>query len=194
MAHPVAGESSLAATICDTFEGNVAKPVHDPTDVLERLRRLHEAEFITLFTPCVPHPPSTTLAKDMDPFEPLGRALPRRVRHVPYSLDNGMTVMHADFLAASGAIMIVICATANIVDCNAKAFDQQLNFAKDISKRLEGDDSIAGIPLVLLLVDHGVAGQTHVNAIRDFQVLVTIGDYTTPALTDAVQVLFGRQQ
>ncbi|KAL6708369.1 hypothetical protein ACN47E_003293 [Coniothyrium glycines] len=187
---PAAGESQLTALLQAASYGD-AKLIRCSLDTLQRIRNLHEAEIITLFTPFVPHPPSTALAKDMDPFEPLGRALPRRVRHVPYRLDHGMTEMHADFVPASGAIIIVVCVTTNVLQFNPRAFELQINFARDITKKTVGDAGVAGIPVVLLLVNNSISGQHFVDAVSDFPALVTINDYTTAALTNAVRVLFG---
>jgi hypothetical protein len=168
-----------------------AKLVRCPVGILNRLRRLNEAEVITLFTPWVPHPPTTTLVKNMDPFEPLGRALPRQVRHVPYRLDSGMTEMHSDFLPASGAVVIVICVTNNVISSNSRAFEQQLSFARDVWRRLSEIKAIADIPAILLLVSSDAAGRAYAEAMQEFPALVTIDDYTTSALANAVQVLFG---
>jgi hypothetical protein len=170
----------------------VAKLVRCPDSLLSRLRRLHEAEIITLFTPFVPHPPSTTLAKDMDPFEPLGRALPRHVRHVPYRLDHGMTELHADFLPASGAVIIAVCATDNVISSNARAFEEQVKFAKDIWRNISETSAIAGIPVILLLASDDTAGQAYADALQEFPALVTINDYTTSSLAKAVRILFGQ--
>lgn len=168
-----------------------AKLLRCPESILNRLRRLNEAEVITLFTPFVPHPPSTTLAKDMDPFEPLGRALPRKVRHVPYRLDRGLTELHSDFLPASGAVVLVVCVTDNIISHNARAFEQQVNFARDVWRNIAETDSIAGIPAILLLVSSDSAGQAYADAMQEFPALVIVNDYTTSALANAVRVLFG---
>jgi hypothetical protein len=186
------GKSTLTALLHGASLAGDAKLVRCPGETLDRLRCLNEAEIITLFTPVVPHPPSTTLARNMDPFEPLGRALPRQVRHVPYRLDNGMTELHGDFLPASGAVVIAICATANILGYNTRAFDQQLRFARDVSRRVGEVDSIAGIPIILLLVDDDASGQAYASAAHDFPALVTINGYTTAALSDAVRILFGK--
>jgi hypothetical protein len=169
-----------------------AELVQCPEGTLARLRRLHEAEVITLFTPFVPHPPSTTLAKDMDPFEPLGRALPRQVRHVPYRLDSGMTELHSDFLSASGAVIIVVCATDNVISSNAQAFEQQVDFARDMWMKIGGISTIAGIPVILLLVSSDAAGRVYTDAMREFPALVTTNDYTISALANTVHVLFGQ--
>jgi hypothetical protein len=173
-------------------EPSLAKLVRCPESMLCRLRSLHEAEVITLFTPFVPHPPSTTLSKDMDPFEPLGRALPRHVRHVPYRLDHGMTELHSDFLPASGAVVIVICATDTVISSNARAFEQQVNFAKDIWTKIDETSAIAGIPVILLLASNNPAGRAYADAIQEFPAIITIDDYTTSALANAVRVLFGK--
>lgn len=103
-----------------------------------------------------------------------------------------MTELHADFLPTSGAVVIVICATANVINYNKRAFEQQLRFARDVSRKITEDGSIAGIPVILLLVDNDVAGQAYANAMQDFPALVTLNDYTTAALANAVRVLFGK--
>ncbi|KAG9194957.1 hypothetical protein G6011_00077 [Alternaria panax] len=174
-----------------TSSTGAAKIVRCPTATLERLRRLNEAEIITLFTPFVPHPPSTTLAKNMDPFEPLGRALPRKVRHVPYRLDSGMTEMHADFLPASGAVVVVICATSNVISHHAQAFERQVKFARDVSTKISQSDNVAGVPTIMLLVEDNNTGQGYLDAVYDFPAVVMINNYTTEALVNGVRVLFG---
>ncbi|OAL01603.1 hypothetical protein IQ06DRAFT_201569, partial [Phaeosphaeriaceae sp. SRC1lsM3a] len=167
-----------------------AKILRCPEGILGRLRKLNDAEVITLFTPFVPHPPSSTLAKDMDPFEPLGRALPRKVRHVPYRLDKGMTELHGDFLPSSGAVVAVVCVTDNVMSHNPRAFEQQINFARDIWRKIAETQSIAGVPALLLLASSDAAGRAYANAMPEFPAIVMVEDYTTSALADAVRVLF----
>ncbi|KAF1364127.1 hypothetical protein EJ07DRAFT_162634 [Lizonia empirigonia] len=148
-----------------------------PPPTLSRLRTLNEAEIITLFTPVVPHAPSTPLARDMDPFEPLGRALPRQVRHVPFRIDRGMTELHPPFLAASGVVVVVICATAG------------LGFARSVATRVEKDEGMVGVPVVLLVVWSGArAGELK---LEEFPALVTVDDYLPATLERAARVLFG---
>ena len=192
MAYPAPTKSNLTKLLQGALSAGDAKLVRCPKEMLERLRRLHEAEIITLYTPLVPHPPSTTLAKDMDPFEPLGQALPRRVRHVPYRLDYGMTEMHADFLPSSGAVIIVICVTANVLGHHAQAFEKQLQFARDVAGEIKESDAVARVPIIILLVSDDATRQAYINAAYDFPALITINDYTTAALTNAVRVLFGK--
>lgn len=185
------GISTLTRMVHGVSTIGNAKIIQCPKGTLERLRRLNEAEIITLFTPIVPHPPSTTLAKNMDPFEPLGRALPRKVRHVPYRLDCGKTEMHTDFLPSSGAVIVVICATANVLRFHSQAFEKQLQFARGIAKEVKESDPAASIPLAVFLVCDDAAGMAYVKAACDLPALVTINDYTAAALNNAVGVLFG---
>ncbi|RMZ67243.1 acetyltransferase [Pyrenophora seminiperda CCB06] len=191
MASQASGKPVLTANLENAPTAGNAKLLRCPTDTLRRLRYLHEAEIITLFTPLIPHSPVTTLAKDMDPFEPLGRALPRQVRHVPYRLDYGMTETHGDFLPACGAVAIVICATTNVLSYNTQAFERQLQFARDVVGKSRGNITTADIPIVLLLVADDLRMQAYADATYDFPTLVTINNYTTTALTNAVRVLFG---
>ncbi|KAF2016731.1 hypothetical protein BU24DRAFT_433570 [Aaosphaeria arxii CBS 175.79] len=182
-------KSNLTALLASTSGGN-ATLVRCPTDMLQRLRNLHEAEWITLFTPVVPHPPSTALERNMDPFEPLGRALARQVRHVPYRLDYGMTETHVDFIPSAGAILIVICTTENIMSHNSRAFEQQRKFARDIQKKVEDKSGRSITPMILLLCTNGANKQTHQDGLSEFPALLTCTDYNTLALSNAVRVLF----
>lgn len=102
-----------------------------------------------------------------------------------------MTETHGDFLPACGAVAIVICATANVVSYNIQAFERQLQFARDVARKMKENDMTAGVPIILLLVADDATAQAYANAAYDFPTLVTINDYTTAALSNAVRVLFG---
>lgn len=166
--------------------------VRCPALTLNRLRTINEAEIITLFTPVVPHSPSASLVKDMDPFEPLGRALPRAVRHVPFRMDLGMTDLHPYFLPTSGLVVVVICATENVLDHNPEAFERQLKFARSITNSVEKDTSMASVPVILLaIVGTGAKAAAYEKAVRDFPVLLTLDDYSPATLERGVQAIFG---
>ena len=184
------GVSNLTALLQSASTGS-ATIVRGPSAVLSRLRQLNEAEWITLFTPFVPHPPSTVLARNMDPFEPLGRMLPRQVRHVPYRLDHGMTDTHADFLPSSGAILIVVCSTENVLSNDPKAYDQQKKFVKDIMQKAEHNNTLTNVHLVVLLISNGAGRLPHEEGLSDVPALITCNNYTTAALANAVRVIFG---
>lgn len=145
-----------------------------------------------MFTPVVPHPLSTTLARDMDPFEPLGRALARHVRHVPYRLDTGMTETHTDFLPSCGAIIIVVCSAENVVSRNPRAYEQQARFARDLLRKKEENRDLDHVPAVVLLVTNGAGCRGHEDGLKDIPALVTCDSYTPSALHNAVGVLFGK--
>lgn len=102
-----------------------------------------------------------------------------------------MTENHAAFLPFCGAAVIVICVTDNIMGSNPRAFEQQVDFARDVWRKIYDAKSIAGIPAIMLLVSSDAAGQAYANAMPDFPALVLINDYTTKALANAVRVLFG---
>jgi hypothetical protein len=109
---------------------------------------------------------------------------------VPYRLDHGMTEMHTDFLPASGAVIIVICVTDNVLSGDAQAFQRQLNFARGVWRKSWESQSVAGVPIVLLLVSSDAAARVYAEAMPDFPALVAINDYTTAALVNVVRVLF----
>lgn len=166
--------------------------VRCPAQTLFRLRTLNEAEVITLFTPVVPHSPLTSLVKDMDPFEPLGRALPRPVRHVPFRMDLGMTDLHPCFLSASGVVVVVICATENVLGHYPEAFERQLRFARSITSKVEKDTSLASVPVVLLaVIGDSAKTAAYEQATCDFPVLLTLDDYTPATLERGVRAIFG---
>lgn len=172
--------------------GGKAVMLRCPAQTLTRLRTLNEAEVITLFTPVVPHSPLTSLAKDMDPFEPLGRALPRPVRHVPFRMDLGMTDLHPYFLSASGVVVVVICATENVLGHNPEAFERQLRFARSVTSKVEKDSSMASVPVLLLvIVGNGVKVTCYERAVCDFPVLVMLDDYTPRTLERGIRAIFG---
>lgn len=103
-----------------------------------------------------------------------------------------MTSVHVTLgCAYSGAVIIVVCATANVLGFHAQAFENQLQFARGIAREVKESDSITSIPLAVFLVSDDAAGKAHVNAACDLPALVTINDYTAAALNNAVRVLFG---
>ena len=185
--------SNLTATLQDAPSAGNPKLATCPPATLYRLQHLHPAEIITLFTPVVPHPPSTSLAKNMDPFEPLGRALAiqHQVRHVPYRLDHGMTETHADFLHASGAVVMVVCATDHVVAHNRSAFYQQAAFARDAMLAIKNKPSLIGVPVFVLLVSDGPARMAQESCLQHVgPALVTLDEYTPAALSNVVRAMF----
>ena len=184
-------KSNLTALLQTAPGAGNAAIVRDSDNALHQLQRLNDAEIITLFTPLVPHPPATALAKNMDPFEPLGRSLPRQVRHVPYRLDYGMTETHADFLSSTGAVVVVVCSTENVLRYDGQAFERQAKFARDVFIKTHEEISSATIPIVILLITESPSSRSHVSRMNDFPSLVTLDDYSPAALSNAVGIMLG---
>lgn len=183
--------SSSSSTLLQSRRmGDYTMHVRCPSQTLTRIQSLNPAEVISLFTPAVPHPSGTTLARNMDPFEPLGRALRRQVRHVPYRLDHGMTETHESFLSASGAIVLVICAPDNVLACNPEAFELQLDFCQCLVECVEDQgSSMKDVPIVLLLVSDGRERECHLEALKDFEFVVQIDGYGPDQLIETVESL-----
>jgi hypothetical protein len=102
-----------------------------------------------------------------------------------------MTETHADFLPTSGAIVIVVCSTEDIINHNSKAFEQQIRFARNVAKKVEEGNSPEDAPVVLLLITNGAASHFHEDELRDFPALITCDNYTPSALQDVAQLIFG---
>lgn len=102
-----------------------------------------------------------------------------------------MTETHIDFLSTSGAVIIVVCSTENVINYNSQAFEQQIKFARNIAKKVEEIKSLDDTPVVLLLITNGAASQIHEDELTDFPALITCDNYTPDALKAIVHLVFG---
>lgn len=102
-----------------------------------------------------------------------------------------MTELHPYFLPASGAVVIVICATENVLGRNPENFERQLKFARSITLKVERDPSLVTVPVTLLVASDTMKTGVYEQAVRDFPTLITIDDYAPLTLERAVHVLFG---
>jgi hypothetical protein len=127
----------------------------------------------------------------MDPFEPLGIAFRRKLRHVPYVQDYGMTEYHADHLRFAGGIIVVICTTENVINHKAQAFELQAKFVRDIQSKVRENPDLANVPVIVLLITNGAGRQAHEAGLNDIPAIVTCNNYTTSALENAVRVMLG---
>lgn len=92
--------------------GQAATPqamlVQDKASYIPLAKSLQHGDIIVLLTPLVaPVDPADT----RDPFEPLGRGLARYhpwVRHVPYTVEGGITSSHVAFIKRAEVIVFVI--------------------------------------------------------------------------------------
>ena len=102
-----------------------------------------------------------------------------------------MTDLHPHFLSASGVVVVVLCATENVLGHNAEAFERQLKFARSITRKVEKDTSMASVPVVLLVICGEAKMVGYEQAVRDFPAVLTMDDYAPPTLERAVRVIFG---
>jgi hypothetical protein len=158
---------------------------------LTRLQNLNQAEYIVLFNPWIPRPPqSDNLPPVTDPFGSLGQSL-GRIKHVPYTLQNGFTDYHRPFVPQAGAIVVVVCVTRNVLDWDADALQPQVQFAEDVGDEIRANlPALVDVPLLILLVTDGPDQQTHVDALQDFPALVALDDYSAAALDTVRTAIF----
>ena len=132
---------------------------------------------LVLFTPAIP---STS---DIDPFEPLGRALSAyhgQVRHVPYLPTRGMTTTHSTFCSVAGSIVIVAC---QIIEgygpISSASLRGQQHAVRDIR-----DVALANqIPIVLIEI--GAVDCGHL-----FSTVIQCGGYTAGMLEMVTRLVF----
>jgi len=103
-----------------------------------------------------------------------------------------MTETHTDFLPASGAIVVVVCATENVLLFDGRAFEHQVQFARDVCRGVEGREGLRNVPVTVVLVSNGVARQSHEAAAREFGSLILLDEYSPAALGNAVKIMFGK--
>jgi hypothetical protein len=140
---------------------------------LSTLRTLPSSVSLVLFTPAIP---STC---NIDPFEPLGKALSvyhRRVRHVPYLASRGMTDTHETFCHHAAFIIIVVCSAVN--NSNLKG---QRSFAQAVISL-----TLASTATVLL-VEVGDGG----GEMGGFSTVLRCGDYRNATLERVADLIFG---
>ncbi|KAF1810992.1 hypothetical protein P152DRAFT_450580 [Eremomyces bilateralis CBS 781.70] len=111
------------------------------------LSTLSSSDILLLLSPAIPGP-----IPDMDPFEPLGRALSGfhpKVRHVPYVPSIGMRDIHREFLAEAGAVIVVLaCSLTSKTDS-----EKQKQFAQQVTTELGSE-----VPSLLVVVQTPLVG------------------------------------
>lgn len=140
---------------------------------LSTLRNLPSSANLVLFTPAIP---STC---NIDPFEPLGKALSgyhRRVRHVPYIPSRGMTGTHETFCYHAASIIVVVCSALN--NSNVKG---QQNFAQAVV----GLTLASTARVVLIEIGHGGV------EFEGFSTVLRCGDYRNTTLERVADLILG---
>ena len=127
---------------------------------LTSLRSLPSSSLILLLTPVLT-PAQSDLSeadtKATDPFESFGREiskLHRRLRHVPYVPEIGMTDTHTAFIEQAAAVIVVVCEPADSAD---QSLELQQSFADDVLAQQHDLSEDAEVPFVFVRFDHSAS-------------------------------------
>lgn len=178
-------------------------------DTLSALHSLSPEDSIVLFTPVVPHPPDSDLqGQNVDPFEPLGRALSRyhaRIRHVPYIPEIGLTKTLLLFFKNASAVIVVWCEPTSALRSHAqlympgsqngttKSFMGQMQFLKDTRKalyptRAQANDR-ARVPLIVITTGPSGSLLDQNVGMHDYDTVLYC-PYSAQALADLADTLY----
>ncbi|KAI9786900.1 MAG: hypothetical protein M1839_005131 [Geoglossum umbratile] len=143
--------------------------------------RLQETDIILLLTPVVrPIYSSDGISGPVDPFECFGQALASRhkkIRHVPYTLQNGITSVHMAFIKRAAAVILVTC---NSIRPHKSP---QIGNAKVVRA------ACGSKPLVTL----AACDPYDLLDDKSFPTYICTYEYTKPALEAAASVIFGER-
>lgn len=140
---------------------------------------LRNTDLLILLTPVIA--PSGEGGGTIDPFEPLGRVLAARhpwVRHVPYTITNGITALHA-FFVTRAKLVIFIIAGASLA-----AQKSQIEMAKVIRAVSEHRH------LIIVACDD-IQRQTKALEDLEFRTIVQASGYSPEILEKVAAILFG---
>lgn len=154
-----AGLNSLLKRTALGGSGGTGTPkfVRSSGTTLEGLRSLPSKLNLVLFTPAVPpagNYDDTRAEPRIDPFEPLGRALSehhKRIRHVPYVPNIGITQTHLAFLQCAGAVVVVVC-DASSDTAAQQHFCRSLSSVTTLHGSTEEPATNSTIPTLLVVV------------------------------------------
>jgi hypothetical protein len=146
-------------------------------DDISTLRGVPPSATLVLFTPAIPS------RFDIDPFEPLGKALcryHRTVKHIPYRPDVGMTVTHSAFCVDAGSVIIIVCqVTENHGPVSSGSLKGQQNFARDVGDLAKSYDA----PVLLVEIGEG-------DCSKEFDLVVKCNDYSSQTLRRVADLIF----
>jgi len=142
---------------------------------------LQQTDIVLLLTPVVrPIYPPDGISGPIDPFECFGQALASRhkkIRHVPYTLQNGITSVHMAFIKRAAAVILVTC---NSVRPHQSP---QISNAKVVRA------ACGSKPLVAL----AACDPYDLLDDKSFPTYICTYEYTKPALETAASVIFGER-
>ncbi|KAF1990097.1 hypothetical protein K402DRAFT_418181 [Aulographum hederae CBS 113979] len=198
---PPSGYPSTTAKLETAFQKVTLKEhpmslisVRSVDSALAAFRVLDATEDIALFTPAIP---LNNPNQEMDPFEPLGRALRHRlpVRHIPFVPKIGLTETHKAFLRCTtstdeadidpaGAAIAVICDVhqGSSNKRPTESFGLQLQFAQRV-RELAAEE----IPMLLV-----VFSETLFESYLDgFGTVVWSPEFSLKAMGTVAETIFG---
>lgn len=158
------------------------------------LRSLTPESLVLLLTPVL-QPAKTQRSRSKygpaDPFEDFGRELSkmhRRLRHVPYVSEVGMTETHVAFIEQAAAIIVVICEPANEF---AGGLEYQRSFVNAVYAKAEHLFDATSAPFVFVRFDDDVAPIDWDE--NDFENVLQATSFTKTTSTKAAQLLFNEE-
>lgn len=192
-ARPQGSESQTSALDSDRdgSPGSDCKVMRYSSHSLAVLRSLTPKSLVLLLSPVLkPANQKRSRSKygPADPFEDFGRELSkmhRRLRHVPYVPEVGMTETHTAFIEQAAAVIVVICESA---DVSAGRLDHQRSFADAVYVKGE---HFTTVPFVLVRFDDDVATTDFDE--DDYENVLHAESLTRTASTKAAQLLFKQE-
>ena len=143
---------------------------------------------VLLLTPMVPL--IDARGGELDPFEPLGRALSRtqpRIRHVPYMLSAGLTPTHLAFLSRAAAVILVLACTSSALT------EAQLEVCTNLETVLADVEEKGRQKIARIVVSAGdVQDVFQANMLEKGWWGVACWDYSRGALIAVTEVISGR--
>jgi beta-N-acetylhexosaminidase len=155
--------------------------VRSDRSIMSVFSRLQETDIVLLLTPVVrPICSSNDTSAPIDPFECFGRALAlrhKRVRHVPYTLQNGITSFHVAFIKRATAVVLGTC---NSIRPHQSP---QIRNVKVVQA------ACGSKPLVAL----AACDPCDLLDDKSFPTYICTYEYTKPALETAASIIFGER-
>jgi hypothetical protein len=152
---------------------------------LQTLSSLPTDQLVVLFTPAIP-----SADGHEDPFECLGRSLSKRharVRHVPFVARVGLTDLHAAWIRKAGAVVVVNCDPALLVDTKTSSnMPCQTKFATQVADVLRSIQGGSKPPLCSVYISPSVASPANPNG---YDNVVLCSSYSVAIMEKAASML-----
>ncbi|KAH0566402.1 hypothetical protein GP486_000185 [Trichoglossum hirsutum] len=181
------GESAISSLMLEhqilarkAYEASITV-VRADRSIMSVFSRLQETDIVLLLTPVVrPICSFHDTSGPIDPFECFGRALAsrhKRIRHVPYTLQSGITSFHVAFIKRATAVVLVTC---NSIRPHQSP---QIRNAKVVQA------ACGSKPLVAL----AACDPCDLLDDKSFPTYICTYEYTKPALETAASIIFGER-